>query len=165
VGTFFRELVCVGIYKRSQGRITRQITFAVLAVSIALGLLRLSSILMTSTLAEGMAAWSAAKPLLAPLFWLASLCAWLAALPGFYLWFPTVLLAILLWVAYRAVNVPSFADFLIAVEAEMNKVSWPTRTELFRSSIVVLIMMFAFGIYLAGCDVCWRFLLHALGIT
>ena len=67
--------------------------------------------------------------------------------------------------SYRVVNVPSFADFLIAVEAEMNKVSWPTRTELFRSSMVVLIMMFAFGIFLAGCDIFWKLLLSwALGI-
>jgi len=64
-----------------------------------------------------------------------------------------------LWASYRVVNVPSFADFLIAVEAEMNKVSWPTRTELFRSSMVVLIMMFVLGFYLAGCDIVWKLLL------
>ena len=64
-----------------------------------------------------------------------------------------LLLAAFVWVSYRLVNFPSFADFLIAVEAEMNKVSWPTRVELFRSSIVVLIMMFAFSIFLAGCDI------------
>ena len=77
-----------------------------------------------------------------------------------------MLLAAFLWVSYRVVNVPSFADFLIAVEAEMNKVSWPTRTELFRSSMVVLIMMFALGgIFLAGCDIFWKLLLSwALGI-
>jgi preprotein translocase subunit SecE len=134
VGTFFRELVHVGIYKRSQGRITRQITFAALAVAIALGLLRLSSIM---------------------------------AGKGFeyQLGLPGLLLAAGLWTSYRMVNVPGFADFLIAVEAEMNKVSWPTRTELFRSSIVVLIMMFALGIYLAGCDVLWKLLLSwGLGI-
>ena len=122
VGTFFHELVRVGIYKRSQGRVTRQITFAAMAAAIALGLLRLSSILMTSTLTESMAAWSAGRPLWLPFFWLASMCAWLAALPGFYLWFPSVLLAAFVWAAYRLVNLPSFADFLIAVEAEMNKV-------------------------------------------
>ncbi len=32
-----------------------------------------------------------------------------------------------LWLCFRLVNMPRFADFLIAVEAEMNKVSWPTR--------------------------------------
>ena len=37
-----------------------------------------------------------------------------------------MLLAAGLWASYRLVNVPAVADFLIAVEAEMNKVSWPT---------------------------------------
>src|SRR5262245_22217139 len=49
---------------------------------------------------------------------------------------PTVLLVLGLWVGYRLVNLPSFADFLIAVEAEMNKVSWPSQTELIRASMV-----------------------------
>ena len=31
------------------------------------------------------------------------------------------------WFAYRLVNLSSFADFLIAVEVEMTKVSWPSR--------------------------------------
>ena len=38
-----------------------------------------------------------------------------------------------------------FADFLIAVEAEMTKVSWPSRGELVRSSIVVILVIFLFG--------------------
>ena len=51
---------------------------------------------------------------------------------------------------------PAFADFLIAVEAEMNKVSWPTRTELFRASMVVLIVIFALAVVLAGYDMFWK---------
>jgi len=47
-----------------------------------------------------------------------------------------------LWLGFRIVNLPSFADFLIAVEAEMNKVSWPSRTELIRASMVVIVLMF-----------------------
>ena len=70
-----------------------------------------------------------------------------------------------MWASYRLVNVPAFADFLIAVEAEMNKVSWPTRMELFRASMVVLIMMFALGFILAGYDIFWKLLLSwGLGI-
>lgn len=133
MGPFFRELVHVGVYKRSQGRITRQITFAALAAAVALGLLRFSTI-MTGQGLE----WQLGLPLL--------------------------LLAAGAWVCYRVVNVPAFADFLIAVEAEMNKVSWPTRAELFRSSIVVLIMMFALGIYLAGADLFFQWLLRVLRI-
>jgi hypothetical protein len=40
-----------------------------------------------------------------------------------------LLLAAGLWSVYRLVNMPRFADFLIAVESEMAKVSWPTGGE------------------------------------
>ncbi len=128
MGAFFREMLHVGIYKRSQGRITRQVTFAGIAAAIALGLLRLSTIMM----GRGYE--------------------WQFGLPG-------VLLLAGLWVSYRTVNVPQFADFLIAVEAEMNKVSWPTRAELFRASTVVLILIFFLAFMLAVYDVFWNWLL------
>ena len=41
MGAIFQELLSVGIYKRSQGRITRQVTFAALAIAISLGFFRL----------------------------------------------------------------------------------------------------------------------------
>jgi preprotein translocase subunit SecE len=129
VGTFFRELVHVGLYKRSQGRITRQVTFAAMALAVALGLWRLS-FLMTG---RGTA---------------------------YQLGLPFALLLAGLWALYRLVNVPGFADFLIAVEAEMNKVSWPTRGELFRASGVVLIMIFSLSFILAGYDYFWWVLLR-----
>lgn len=44
-----------------------------------------------------------------------------------HLMMPLVLGLLLFWVSYRVVNMPVFADFLIATEAEMNKVSWTTR--------------------------------------
>ena len=127
MGAFFHELVHVGIYKRSQGRIARQVTFAALAAAIALGLLRLSSILIDK-------GWE-----------------YQFALPG-------LLLLAGLWASYRLMNVPAFADFLIAVEAEMNKVSWPTRSELFRASMVVLILIFALSFILFGFDFLWSML-------
>lgn len=68
------------------------------------------------------------------------------------------------WFAYRVVNYPRFADFLIAVEAEMHKVSWPTWTELVRSSMVVIITMFALAMILYGFDVLWGFIFHWIGI-
>ena len=67
--------------------------------------------------------------------------------------------------SYRVVNVPAFADFLIAVEAEMNKVSWPTRAELFRASMVVLIVMFRLAFILAAFDLFWKVLFHGLHIV
>lgn len=164
MGTFFRELVHVGVYKRSQGRITRQVTFAALAVTIVLGCLRLSTLLISSTTAERAATWFGARPFFLPFYWIAFACAWVAAVPGFYLWFPSLLLALTVWGSYRLVNIPAFADFLIAVEAEMNKVSWPTRTELIRASIVVLVMIIFLAITLTIYDYIWAVLLRMVGL-
>lgn len=120
---FFQELFRTGIYKRTQGRIVRQVTFAGLAAAVVFGCWRLNHTLgMNTTTAYVIPA--------------------VLALAGF-------------WIAYRIVNVPRFADFLIAVEAEMNKVSWPTRTELIRSSLVVLITMFVLAGVLLVFDGFW----------
>lgn len=62
-----------------------------------------------------------------------------------------------IWAAYRSVNYPRFADFLIAVEAEMNKVSWPTWPELFRASMVVLFVIILLAALLYGYDLFWQF--------
>lgn len=59
---------------------------------------------------------------------------------------PLIVLAAGGWASFRIINIPKFADFLISVEAEMNKVSWPTRTELWRASVVVIVVIF----FLAG---------------
>jgi preprotein translocase subunit SecE len=64
-----------------------------------------------------------------------------------------------LWFGFRIVNLPSFADFLIAVEAEMNKVSWPSRTELIRASMVVIVLMFGLTIVLFTYDFVLNWLL------
>ncbi len=77
---------------------------------------------------------------------------------------PAGLLLVGLWAAYRIVNVPGFADFLIAVEAEMNKVSWPTRTELYRSSVVVLVTIFVLAVVLFVFDFFWGWVFKILGI-
>ncbi len=122
---YLQELFHVGIHKRSQGRVSRQVTFATFAIVVAYGLWRLSDQLMDY---------------------------------GHWMQYalPSVLLLACWWVTYRLVNVPSFADFLIAVEAEMNKVSWPTRQELFRGSAVVLIMIILLATVLFGFDIFWK---------
>ena len=133
LSTFFQELFQTGIYKRSQGRISRQVTFFAAVVIIALGLYRLSATL------EGFG-------------------------PGLSLGLPGALLLAGLWVAYRLVNVPGFADFLIAVEAEMNKVSWPTGPELIRGSTVVLITILSLAAVLFAFDWVWRVIFDMWGI-
>lgn len=125
--SLLQDMFQAGVYKRSQGKIARQVTFAALLIVIALGCWRL--------------------------YWTLSLTSldWLQySLPG-------GLLLAGLWFSYRIVNYPRFADFLIAVEAEMNKVSWPTRTELYRSSLVVIFVIFALAGVLFAFDLLWKF--------
>ena len=43
-GEFWRSLVSGGIYKRQQGRIARQTTFAVFAITFSIGVWRLSQL-------------------------------------------------------------------------------------------------------------------------
>lgn len=124
-------LLSYNLYKRSQGKIARQVTFAALAIVIALGCWRLSDRL------------SGSGPL------------WQWALPG-------AILLIGCWLCFKLVNQQTFADFLIAVEAEMNKVSWPSRKELFRASLVVIVTIFLLGLILFGYDLFWQFLLYDL---
>lgn len=137
-GSLVGEMLSFSLYKWSQGRVTRQVTFAALAVIFGIGALELSQVV------AGLAAGEASGTDLGVMRF---------AVPG-------VLLAAGLWICFRIVNVPRFAEFLIAVEAEMAKVSWPTTTEVFRSSAVVIFLIFALAFLLAAFDLFWGFLLH-----
>jgi preprotein translocase SecE subunit len=76
---------------------------------------------------------------------------------------PTTVLVLLAlvtgWVAWRAVNIPSFAEFLIATEAEMNKVSWSPRKRLIQDTIVVLVTTALLTVFLLFVDLFWGWLL------
>lgn len=72
---------------------------------------------------------------------------------------PLILIALMLWIAYRAVNVPDFAEFLLATEAEMNKVSWTPRKRLFQDTIVVLTTTLLMSLFLLVVDIFWGWLL------
>jgi preprotein translocase SecE subunit len=72
---------------------------------------------------------------------------------------PLLIIALGVWVAWRAVNYPTFADFLIATEAEMNKVSWTTRRRLVQDTIVVLVTVVLFTIFLLVVDQVWGWVL------
>lgn len=128
------EIFHVGLYKPSQGKITRQVTCAVLWIVVGL-----ASIRLYQTIDHATDIWR-----------------YVGSLALFVIGF---------WASYRAVNYPKFADFLIAVEAEMNKVSWPSRGELIRSSVVVIFVIFMLAIVLFGYDVLWQYLFkNVLGV-
>jgi preprotein translocase subunit SecE len=132
VADFFQELISAAVYKRSQGRITRQVSFAALAITFALGCYRLHVTLKGSMASD--------------------------AHGGLIFWLPGIILFLGWWLSYRMVNFPRFADFLIAVEAELNKVSWPTRLEMVRASVVVIIMIFSLSAVIFLFDMMWKWM-------
>jgi preprotein translocase SecE subunit len=73
---------------------------------------------------------------------------------------PVICGAVLFWFAWRLVNWPTFADFLIATEAEMNKVSWTTPARLKQDTIVVLVTTLLLTVFLFGIDTFWFYSLQ-----
>jgi preprotein translocase SecE subunit len=101
------------------------------------------------------------KPVKAAPFAAAGLPAYqpLTLLPAVQYTLPLLLLAASIWLAWRVVNFPPFADFLIATEAELNKVSWTTRPRLIQDTIVVLVVTALLAVFLFTMDRTWEFVL------
>jgi preprotein translocase subunit SecE len=77
---------------------------------------------------------------------------------------PALVGAVLAWLTFRLLQYPPFVEFLIATEAEMNKVSWTTKADLYRATIVVLSTLVIVAVYLFGVDTLWSHLLQAFGV-
>ncbi|MGA1617968.1 MAG: preprotein translocase subunit SecE [Pirellulales bacterium] len=131
------------LYKRQQGRVTRQVTFAAVSLAIGLGVWRLAQVLPLWLGGDASSSFGDELGLVRFLV-------------------PGLLMAAGIWLAFRIVQTPAVADFLIAVETEMTKVSWPTRDEVIRSSIVIIFMIFVLAGILAVYDLFWWFVLRAL---
>jgi preprotein translocase subunit SecE len=113
VTAYFQELFQLGLYKPKQGRHARQWTLIAIGVMLAAG------------------AWS--------------LKTWLegeTSSTGVTIGIPLAVLMVTGWAAFRLIQFPKFAEFLIAVEAEMGKVSWPSQSELLKASTVVIFVIF-----------------------
>lgn len=129
------ELLRFGVYKPNQGRLVRQFTFFGVAILAAFGCI---------TLANGPLGVSA-KPVQVGV--------------------PLAVWVVSCWVAYRGVNIPRFADFLISVESELEKVTWPLRQEVIQATVVVLVTMFFLGAFLFVVDLVWQQLFSLVGFV
>ena len=129
------ELFRFGIYKSNQGRMVRQFTFFAIAVVAAFGCI---------TLANG------------PLMPYAK---------TIQVGVPIAVWAFCCWFAFRVVNFPRFADFLVSVESELEKVTWPGRQEVLQATVVVLFTMFFLGLFLFLIDLLWTWLFNLIGFT
>lgn len=134
-GSFMSELFQFGLYKPTQGRVVRQLTFVAIALLGCLAAYQFHRIRVLSELFDG------ARFMFLVLFGVIGV-----------------------WLAYRIVNYSRFADFLIAVEAEMNKVTWPTKDELWKASLVVIFVIFAMAGFLYLFDIIWTFVFQRIGI-
>lgn len=131
------ELFQTSVYKPNQGRIVRQLTALTIWIVVALGCWALYATLRGSIESGSY------------------------LIPGI----PGGLLLAGAWFGYRVVNWPRFADFLIAVEAEMNKVTWPGKDELIRASIVVMFTIFFLAMALFCFDIIWQQAFTLIGVT
>lgn len=142
---FLQELTRGEIYKRTQGKVARQLTC--IAVWVAAALLAYRVYIFRNAMWSFVDQWAAGASV--------------------YLGYgvPVVVLAVGLWLGYRIVNYAPFADFLIAVEAEMSKVSWPTQQQLIRASAVVIILILGLTVIVFVYDLLLRYVLWWLGIV
>ena len=125
--TLLNEMFSAGLYKRNQGRRVRQWTGVAISAVFVVG------------------AWSLYNTLQADFDLEEGACTGIAF----------GLAAAGTWFGYRVVNYPRFADFLISVQAEMDKVSWVSWKELMRSTTVVIVTMAFIGILLYAYDAGW----------
>ena len=132
MNSFVQSMLEAGLYKKTQGRKVRQGTAYAIALIFLVAAYQTTVMLRNTAWAGGTTAYIVSG----------------------------LIFAFGAWFAYRIVNWPTFADFLISVEAEMNKVSWPTRSELIRSSVVVLIVLFILAIALFLFDIVWALLIR-----
>lgn len=75
---------------------------------------------------------------------------------------PVVVLAALGVLIYWLLNKPLLADFLIAAEGELKKVNWSSRREVFVSTVVVIIVVFAMAALLGATDMVFQLVFRQL---
>jgi preprotein translocase subunit SecE len=125
-----------GIYKRSQGKYTRLCSAFGFGIVVALGCLLLYRKL------EG-----------------ADLGLWVATMV------PVGIFAGFAVLIFLLSNKPAVADFLIAAEGEVKKVSWSSRKEIAVSTFIVIVLVIIMAILLGAADLGFKlFFIEVFGI-
>jgi preprotein translocase subunit SecE len=68
------------------------------------------------------------------------------------------------WLVWHLINKPRTADFMIATEAEMKKVNWPTRREIVGSTWIVICGVFLMAALLFVVDIAFGWFFLEIGI-
>ncbi|MHC4556439.1 MAG: preprotein translocase subunit SecE [Planctomycetota bacterium] len=123
------------IYKRGQGKYTRLCSAFTIAIIAGLGCMRLSKKLQASDLG----------------LWVETLV-------------PAGLFVAFAIVIFWLVNKSAVADFMIAAEGEMKKVSWSSRQEIAVSTFIVIVVVILMAVLLGATDLSFRrFFMWLLG--
>jgi preprotein translocase subunit SecE len=115
------------IYKRGQGKYTRLCSAFAIAIIVGLGCLQLYKKLQAGDLG----------------LWVETMV-------------PAGLFVVLALLIFWLVNKPSLADFLIAAEGEMKKVSWASRQEIAVSTFIVIVVVISMAVLLGATDIGFR---------
>jgi preprotein translocase subunit SecE len=129
-------ILSTSVFKPNQGRVVRQVTFFALWLLYGLALWLLATYMLDWFRGGDTASYMSAFAVGGLAFWL----------------------------GFRSVNIPSFTDFLIGVEAEMRKVTWPTRKELIAGATVVLFVVVSLAVMMFGFDFIWTAIFTWLGV-
>jgi preprotein translocase subunit SecE len=115
------------IYKRGQGKYTRLCSAFAIAIVAGLGCLQLYKKLQAGDIG----------------LWVETMV-------------PAGLFVVLAVLIFWLVNKPSLANFMIAAEGEMKKVSWSSRQEIAVSTFIVIFVVIAMAILLGTTDIVFR---------
>ena len=140
IARFFSNFLSTDRYKPTQGFTARTATSVALGIICAAGLWRLSETFSAVTTPN-----------------------WVSQ-PATRVGIPLILAFATAWFIFRLVNQSDFAEFLIATESEMNKVSWTTWADLKRATTVVLVTVVLMTTYLWVVDQVWSSLLQWIGV-
>jgi preprotein translocase subunit SecE len=127
------RVMALEIYKRGQGKYTRLGTAFGVALIAAVGCYQLYKQLYAVE-------WDVSQN---TIVWIATMV-------------PAALFVIFAMLTYWLVNKPSIADFMIAAEGEMKKVSWSSRKEIAVSTLVVIVVVVAMSALLGVVDVVFQ---------
>jgi preprotein translocase subunit SecE len=123
------------IYKRGQGKWVRWCTVAAMTLANGLGVI-----------------WLVNEPYLSPHEVPIKVAA------------ATVWVLFWAWVTFWMVNSAKMAEFMIATESEMRKVTWPARRDVVNSTKVIILITFVLGVLLWLVDLGFVELFTRMGL-
>jgi len=120
-------------YKKKQGRPSRQIALCVVTSCLAWLTIQIASIFVARQ---------------AGIFWL-SLCITASIVSAL--------------VSLLILEKPKFSDFLISVQSEIDKVTWPSTAEVKRATLVVLVLIISMACVMFLFDLVWQWVFQVIG--